>query len=51
MPEKEGFSRLKLVRTGDMPPAPMTPAEFATFVQKERKKYRELVKTSGAKAD
>ena len=22
MPEKEGFSRLKLVRTGDMPPAP-----------------------------
>ncbi|MEA3067716.1 MAG: error-prone polymerase, partial [Sphingomonadales bacterium] len=28
MPEKEGFSRLKLVRTGDMPPAPMVPAPF-----------------------
>src|SRR5215210_3688838 len=28
MPEKEGFSRLKLVRTGDMPPAPRTPAPY-----------------------
>src|SRR4051794_36990463 len=28
MPEKEGFSRLKLVRTGDMPPAPKVPAPF-----------------------
>jgi tripartite-type tricarboxylate transporter receptor subunit TctC len=32
-------------------PAPMTPAEFATFVQKERRKYGELVKASGAKVD
>src|SRR4051812_31146324 len=28
MPEKEGFSRLKLVRTSDMPPAPMTLAPY-----------------------
>jgi error-prone DNA polymerase len=28
MPEKEGFSRLKLVRTGDMPPAPKVPAAY-----------------------
>ncbi len=28
MPEKEGFSRLKLVRTGDMPPAPAEPAPY-----------------------
>src|SRR5205085_404993 len=28
MPEKEGFSRLKLVRTGDMPPAPKAPAPY-----------------------
>ena len=32
-------------------PAPMTPAEFAAFVDKERKKYAELVKASGAKVD
>jgi tripartite-type tricarboxylate transporter receptor subunit TctC len=32
-------------------PAPSTPAEFAAFVQKERRKYGELVKASGAKAD
>ena len=32
-------------------PATMTPAEFAAFVQKERAKYGELVKASGAKAD
>ena len=32
-------------------PAPMTPAAFAAFVDAERKKYRELVKISGAKAD
>ena len=28
MPEKTGFSRLKLVRTGDMPPPPTTPSPF-----------------------
>ena len=32
-------------------PAPMTPVDFAAFVQKERGKYGELVKASGAKAD
>jgi len=32
-------------------PAPMTPAAFAAFVDAERKKYSELVKISGAKAD
>ena len=32
-------------------PTPTTPAEFAAFVQKERRKYGELVKASGAKAD
>ncbi len=32
-------------------PAPMTPAEFTAFVQKERRKYGELVKASGAKVD
>ena len=32
-------------------PAPMSPADFAAFVQKERKKYGDLVKASGAKAD
>src|SRR3954471_12254245 len=28
MPEKVGFSRLKLVRTDDMPPPPATPSPF-----------------------
>ena len=28
MPEQEGFARLKLVRTGDMPPAPVERAAF-----------------------
>ena len=28
MPEKTGFSRLKLVRTGDMPPPPTTPSPY-----------------------
>ncbi len=32
-------------------PAPMTPADFAAFVEKEREKYRVLVKASGAKVD
>ncbi len=32
-------------------PATSTPAEFAAFVQKERRKYGELVKASGAKVD
>ncbi|MBX3674399.1 MAG: tripartite tricarboxylate transporter substrate binding protein [Burkholderiales bacterium] len=32
-------------------PAPTTPADFAAFVQKERQKYGELVKASGAKVD
>src|SRR5579872_225584 len=28
MPEKAGFSRLKLVRTGDMPPPPILPSSY-----------------------
>ena len=32
-------------------PAPMTPADFAAFVEKERQKYSVLVKASGAKVD
>ena len=32
-------------------PAPMSPSEFAAFVQKERRKYGGLVKASGAKVD
>ena len=40
----------QLARQGAAP-APMTPEEFAAFVQKERKKYGELAKASGAKAD
>jgi len=40
----------QLARQGAAP-APMTPAEFTAFVQRERKKYGELVKASGAKAD
>ena len=32
-------------------PAPMAPAQFGVFVQKERHKYEALVKASGAKAD
>jgi tripartite-type tricarboxylate transporter receptor subunit TctC len=32
-------------------PAPMTPTEFAAFVQQERRKYGDLVKASGAKSD
>src|ERR1700759_3868213 len=28
MPEKAGFSRLKLVRTGDMPPPPVSPSPY-----------------------
>src|SRR3954469_12122772 len=28
MPEKPTFSRLKLVRTGDLPPAPATPSPY-----------------------
>ena len=28
MPEKTGFSRLKLVRTGDMPPPPLSRSPF-----------------------
>ena len=32
-------------------PAPLAPAQFAVFVQKERHKYAALVKSSGAKAD
>ena len=40
----------QLARQGAAP-APMTPAEFASFVQNERKKYGALVKASGAKVD
>ncbi len=32
-------------------PAPLTPSEFAAFVLRERQKYGELVKASGAKVD
>jgi tripartite-type tricarboxylate transporter receptor subunit TctC len=32
-------------------PAPMTPAAFAAFVEKERRKYEAAVKASGAKVD
>jgi tripartite-type tricarboxylate transporter receptor subunit TctC len=32
-------------------PAPMTPAQFTAFVQKERRKYGALVKASGARVD
>lgn len=32
-------------------PAPMTPAQFAAFVQAELNKYRDVVKASGAKID
>ena len=32
-------------------PAPLAPVDFATFVDGERRKYSELVKISGAKAD
>ena len=28
MPEYTGFSRLKLVRTGDMPPPPIAPSAY-----------------------
>ena len=28
MPEKQGFSRLRLVRTGEMPPPPITPSPY-----------------------
>ena len=28
MPEQEGFARLKLIRTGDMPPAPVERAPY-----------------------
>ena len=28
MPERPGFSRLKLVRTDDMPPPPITPSPY-----------------------
>ena len=40
----------QLARQGAAP-APSSPAEFAAFVQKERRKYSELVKMSGAKVD
>ena len=32
-------------------PAPLAPSAFAAFVDAERRKYRELVKASGAKAN
>ena len=40
----------QLARQGAAP-APSSPSEFAAFVQKERRKYSELVKMSGAKVD
>jgi len=40
----------QLARQGAAP-APSSPAQFAAFVQKERRKYSELVKMSGAKVD
>ena len=32
-------------------PSPMTPAEFASFIAREREKYARIVKASGAKID
>jgi tripartite-type tricarboxylate transporter receptor subunit TctC len=42
--------RTLLVSSGAAP-APLDPARFASFVDAERNKYRELVKVSGARAD
>jgi len=36
---------------GSKPPTVCTPAEFTTFVERERKLYAELVKRSGATVD
>ncbi|MGE5096234.1 MAG: Bug family tripartite tricarboxylate transporter substrate binding protein [Betaproteobacteria bacterium] len=47
---KDAAFRDQLIAQG-AGPAPMEPAAFAAFVEAERKKYRELVKLSGAKAD
>jgi tripartite-type tricarboxylate transporter receptor subunit TctC len=32
-------------------PAPMTPADFASFIAREREKYARIIKASGAKVD
>jgi tripartite-type tricarboxylate transporter receptor subunit TctC len=47
---KDGAFREQLVASGAAP-SPLAPAEFAAFVEAERRKYSELVKLSGAKAD
>ena len=47
---REDEYRRLLVSSG-AGPAPLAPAQFAAFVDAERRKYRELVKVSGAKAD
>lgn len=41
----------RLLESSGAGPAPLPPAEFARFVDGERRKYGELVKISGAKAD
>ncbi|HZZ91891.1 MAG TPA: tripartite tricarboxylate transporter substrate binding protein [Usitatibacter sp.] len=41
----------KLLVSSGAAPAPLAPAAFAAFVDAERRKYKELVKVSGAKAD
>jgi len=40
----------KLARIGALP-APTTPEQFGTLVQRELKKYGQIVKVSGAKVD
>jgi tripartite-type tricarboxylate transporter receptor subunit TctC len=47
---RDGAYHDQLVASG-AGPAPMAPAAFAAFVESERRKYSELVKISGAKAD
>jgi tripartite-type tricarboxylate transporter receptor subunit TctC len=32
-------------------PSPQAPAEFASFIAREREKYARIVKASGAKVD
>ena len=41
----------RLLESSGAAPAPLAPAEFAKFVDAERRKYGELVKISGARAD
>jgi tripartite-type tricarboxylate transporter receptor subunit TctC len=45
-----GEIREKLARMG-AEPAPMSPADFAAFVRSEQAKYKEVVRTAGARID